>query len=51
MEKNTSRNWGVIYQQGWDLILKEKYSERSSANYNNPNAGKRKYSGKKEIIC
>ena len=37
------RNWGVIYQQGWTLLLKDKTSHGNNNN-NYPN-----FSGKKKV--
>ena len=34
MEKNPDRNWGVIYQQGWTLLLREKQDRTNNNNFN-----------------
>ena len=39
MERYPSRNWGVIYQQGWTVLLKDKMSS-STGSSTASNAGR-----------
>ena len=48
MEKNPEHNWGVIYQQGWTLLLKEKLDRPHNSgafNFSNNHTKKRNSNG------